>query len=177
MARKKSALLKNLLLIVLILGGSWVVQNWMASEEIIEINGKRATIIDGDSFRAEDEEFRIYGIDAPEYRQTCKDSSGNDWTCGKFARIGLERTLRSGGWTCVVRARDKFGRNIVVCADEIRQDLGSTLVGHGFAVSGLNFDETIYATEEASAKKAKKGIWRGGFVRPEVWRKDHPRGP
>lgn len=176
MARTRSAIFKNVFLIILIIGGSWAVQTWMASEEIIEINGQRATIIDGDSFKAEDAEFRIYGIDAPEYRQTCSDSSGNDWTCGKFARTGLDRILRSGGWTCTVRARDKFGRSIVVCADATSQDLGSALVRQGFAVSGLNFDEVIYAVEEDSAKKAKKGIWRGGFVRPEVWRKEHPRG-
>ncbi|MEO9467609.1 thermonuclease family protein [Parasphingorhabdus sp.] len=176
MARKKSAIFKNAFLIILIIGGSWAVQNWMASEEIVEINGKRATIIDGDSFKAADEEFRIYGIDAPEYRQTCSDSNGTAWTCGKFARTGLEEMLRTGAWACTVRARDRFGRNIVICADENRRDLGSTLVRQGFAVSGLNFDEAIYASEEDQAKNVRKGIWRGAFVRPEVWRKQHPRG-
>ena len=35
-------------------------------------------VIDGDSLRRGDAEIRLSGIDAPEYRQSCKDEKGLD---------------------------------------------------------------------------------------------------
>ena len=51
-----------------------------------------AIVIDGDSMRADGEEIRLLGIDAPELRQTCRDQHGKGWPavakraigCGEF---------------------------------------------------------------------------------------------
>jgi len=175
MARNRSKSFQYAGLIVLIIAGSWAWQKWTAGTEIIVINGKKVSVIDGDSFKNEGEEFRLFGIDAPEYRQTCNTNDGNDWPCGKAARTGLELALKKGQFSCDVRARDKFGRTIVICRDAQNQDLGSSLVEDGFAVSGQYFDESAYGEEEAVAKAARRGIWEGTFVRPDIWRVEHPR--
>lgn len=167
--------LRAFLIFALIIGAALAYQRWIYSEEIIRIDGKAAQVIDGDSFKVGEEEFRIYGIDAPEYRQMCKDKAGADWQCGKLARNGLDRILRKKNHACEIRARDRFGRAVVLCTSETGDDLSAALVMAGLAVSGQNFDETIYATDERAAQKAKRGIWQGDFVQPDIWRAQNPR--
>ncbi len=166
---------RSLMIFALIIGAALFYQQWIYSEEAILINGKSVQVIDGDSFKSGEEEFRIYGIDAPEYRQNCIDETGADWPCGKVARNGLDEILRKEDHRCTVRTRDRFGRLVVLCASEAGADLSAMLVSDGLAVSGQNFDETIYATDERDAQKAKRGIWRGKFVRPDIWRAQNPR--
>ncbi len=163
------------LIFILIIGAAWAYQRWTYEEEIITINGKAVQVIDGDSFKVGEEEFRIYGVDAPEYRQTCKDEKGTDWPCGKVARSGLDRVLRKEGHECAVRARDQFGRVVVLCTSETGQDLSGLLVAAGLAASGAHYDEVIYAKDERDAQKARRGIWRGEFIRPDIWREQNPR--
>jgi len=176
MGRKLFRNLKFLTLFLLVLGGGWVLQQWTYEEEFIRINGKAAQVIDGDSFKSGNEEFRLYGIDAPEYQQTCNDQKGSIWPCGKAARGGLDSLLRKEEHSCAIRTRDQFGRLVVLCmGKETGQDLGATLVASGLAVSGQNFEEVIYGAEEREAQKTKRGIWRGKFVRPDIWRSQNPR--
>ncbi|WP_159437068.1 thermonuclease family protein [Parasphingorhabdus marina] len=169
---KKSSLILTLLLI----GGVMLWQGLFMRNEVLRIDGKSIAVIDGDSFKSEDEEYRLQGIDAPEFRQTCTSGEGSPWPCGRAARQQLKEILGRGVWSCTVQARDQFGRAIVTCRDRENRDLGSSLVQSGHAVSGGRFDETTYGTEESEAKKARRGIWQGPFQRPEVWRAENPRG-
>ena len=162
-------------MILLIIGTAWLFQTWIYEDDTICVDGKRAMVIDGDSFKVGDQEHRLYGIDAPEYRQTCSDPSGKIWDCGKYARTGLETQLRRHILSCTVHTRDRFGRIVVTCFTTDQLDLGAILVDQGFAVSGHYFDVFHYSKEEATARSAKRGIWRGPFTAPAVWRKENPR--
>ncbi len=166
--------IKLLLMVILVVGGSWALTKWVGDEETIIINGKKVTVIDGDSFKDAEDEYRIYGIDAPEYRQICKDSENRDWPCGKSSRTALAKALGEGEHSCDVRARDRYGRMIVTCTNADK-DLGASMVEQGHAMSSENFDQVIYGREEASAEKAKRGIWQGAFEKPSNWRASHPR--
>lgn len=163
-----------LLAAIVIVSGSWALTQWTANEEIIVIDGKKVTVIDGDSFKDADAEYRVHGIDAPEYRQSCKDASQRDWPCGKAARTALETALRSGQYRCDVHARDQYGRLIVTCVSGDK-DLGAYMVEQGHAISYGGFDQMTYGFEEARAEKAKRGIWQGAFETPANWRAAHPR--
>lgn len=174
MASKFFRKTKTLLVFILAIGGSWAFARWASSEEIIVINGKAVSVIDGDSFKDIDAEYRIYGIDAPEYRQSCKDAADRDWPCGKSARTALEGALREGEYSCEVHARDQYGRTIVTCLSG-EKDLGAAMVTQGHAMSADNFDQVIYGAEEGQAEKAKRGIWQGAFEKPSNWRAAHPR--
>ncbi len=174
MTRKLFQNMKALLVFLLIIGGSWVLTTWVSGNETIVVDGRQVRVIDGDSFRDDATEFRIYGIDAPEYRQTCKDVAGRDWPCGKTARGALENILQKGQFSCDVHARDQYGRTIVTCGSGDK-DLGAHMVEYGHAVSSDNFDQVIYGAEEARAEKAKRGIWQGTFEKPANWRTAHPR--
>jgi endonuclease YncB( thermonuclease family) len=49
----------------------------------------RAIAIDADSIYVDDTEIRLFGVDAPEARQTCADAAGAAHACGRRARAWL----------------------------------------------------------------------------------------
>jgi len=52
-------------------------------------------VLDGDTLKAGEREYRIFGIDAPEFSQACSEPSGQLWNCGRAARARL-RALVAG---------------------------------------------------------------------------------
>ncbi|ODR99631.1 hypothetical protein AUC69_08355 [Methyloceanibacter superfactus] len=85
--------------------------------------------IDGDSLRAGNgEEYRIFGIDAPELHQSCEEVNGKDWLCGRAAKVKLTKLIKGGNVACDVRNADRYGRNVAVCSAEGVPDLGEAMV-------------------------------------------------
>lgn len=128
-----------------------------------------AQAIDGDSIRLLGEELRLQGLDAPEYRQTCRDGAGRGLACGREARRALQSILLRGETRCEIGKSDRYGRGLAHCWQGT-EDINATMVrdGHAVAYGG-------YAAEEAQAKAARRGIWALEFERPEAWRRAHPR--
>ncbi len=125
--------------------------------------GAKIVSIDGDSLRVGDgSEYRIFGIDAPELHQTCKEANGKSWACGRAAKARLTTLIKGGNVNCTVRDKDRFGRAVAVCSAEGVPDLGGA--------AGNPYHEA-----EVEAQNAKRGIWRGSFERPSDWRLAHPR--
>ena len=117
----------------------------------------------------------IFGIDAPELKQSCKEANGRSWACGRAAKVKLTKLIKGGGVACDIRDKDRFGRYVAVCSAEGVPDLGEALVRDGYAIDlGRKFGNP-YAREEAEAKADKRGIWRGTFERPADWRYANPR--
>ena len=139
--------------------------------------GPEANIIsiDGDSLRAGNgAEYRIFGIDAPELKQTCEEANGREWLCGRAAKVRLTKLIK-GGVTCEIKSTDRYGRNIAVCSANGVPDLGEALVRDGYAIDLGGQTGYAYADAESEAREAKRGIWRGTFQRPGEWREDNPR--
>jgi endonuclease YncB( thermonuclease family) len=124
--------------------------------------------IDGDSFKAGEVEIRLHGIDAPEYRQTCRDSAAKQQPCGKLARDALSKLIRERTIQCKTIDQDRYGRQVSVCKDGAR-DINHEMVRLGWAVAyrrhALN-----YVSAEREAKAAKRGIWAWSFELPENYR-------
>jgi endonuclease YncB( thermonuclease family) len=59
------------------------------------------TAIDGDTIRIGAERFRLWGIDAPEARQTCADG----WPAGQVASQALASLMQGRAVTCEPRPR------------------------------------------------------------------------
>lgn len=128
-------------------------------------------IIDGDSFRRGKDEIRLNGIDAPEYRQTCHDENGRDWTCGREAARALRGLVAGRTVECTGLDADRYGRLVSRCTVG-GVELNSEMVRLGWAIAYTRHG-TLYVGEEAEARREKRGIWRGTFDLPEHWREIH----
>jgi endonuclease YncB( thermonuclease family) len=138
--------------------------------------GAKIVTIDGDTLRAGDgAKYRIFGIDAPELRQTCTEANGKSWLCGRAAKAKLTTLIKDGNVNCEARATDRFGRTVAVCSAEGVPDLGEALVRDGYAIDLGGAAGNPYASAETEARDAKRGIWRGTFDRPSDWRQANPR--
>jgi endonuclease YncB( thermonuclease family) len=124
--------------------------------------------IDGDSFKAGDVEIRLYGIDAPEYRQTCRDGEGHNQPCGKMAGDALSKLIGKAAITCTTLDRDRYGRQVSVCKDGTR-DINREMVRQGWAIA-YRKHALDYVSAEREAKTAKRGIWAWSFEKPEDYR-------
>lgn len=141
-----------------------------SSQTIAGAGGGEIYVIDGDSLRIDGREIRIASIDAPEYRQTCTDPGGTAWPCGHEARAALESIASSGGVSCETAVQDRYGRALARCRSP-GGDIAEALARLGWAegAGDKRFAEPTAAIAEA--RRAKRGIWRGGHSRPAEWRK------
>lgn len=126
-------------------------------------------ITDGDSFTIGRTEIRLFGVDAPEGRQTCT-RAGRDWRCGDAAAAELKRLVGGGTITCLERDVDDYGRIVARCTKG-NLDLAAEMARSGFAVAYRRYSRD-YVDEENEARAARRGLWAGEFTPPEAWRRD-----
>ena len=126
-----------------------------------------AVAIDGDSLTVSGVEVRLYGIDAPEAKQTC-ERDGQAWTCGEAAAQQLRELVADGRVECRGQGRDAYDRLLGVCSTQ-RLELNKTMVERGWAIAFRKYTET-YLPGEVRAKQARLGIWTSTFVPPEQFR-------
>jgi endonuclease YncB( thermonuclease family) len=129
----------------------------------------RPKLIDGDSFEIGATGVRLFGVDAPEGRQSCT-RDGRDWSCGDAAAAKLRRLIGSHDVSCDRRDTDTYGRIVAVCRVGTT-DLGAAMVRAGLALAYRRYSND-YADEERDARSARRGIWAGEFTPPEQYRRD-----
>jgi endonuclease YncB( thermonuclease family) len=129
----------------------------------------RAKVVDGDTLTVGGVQVRLWGIDAPEGRQTCQDAARRAYACGAAASARLRALVGGGDVRCQVRDHDQYGRAVSQCRVGA-QDLGGVLVSEGLAVAYRRFDDGVYAAAEAQARRARLGLWAGRFTPPADWR-------
>lgn len=142
-----------------------------------------AFVLDGDSLRVGKKEVRLFGIDAPEYSQTCFDSKKKEYACGQISRDFLISLAGGKKVECLYAQKDKYDRYLSKCfvvdADKNSPNnlsINEELVKNGMAVIYFfgEADEKMEKLEEG-AKASKIGVWRGAFQLPKDYRKSHPR--
>ena len=129
-----------------------------------------AEVSDGDTLRIGATRIRIFGIDAPEARQTCDSGAKGDWPCGAAATARLRALTAGRTVTCVPRDRDRYGRLVASCRVG-RLDLGARLVAEGLARAYTRFGDD-YAATERKAKTEAIGLWHGPAAAPWEFRAD-----
>lgn len=122
-------------------------------------------IFDGDSFIARSadgvqQNFRLYGIDAPEKDQPFGDSS----------RMILQDLL-STEFLVVVKDIDQFERQIII-AHSGTSNINEAMLRRGAAWHYVYYDQNpAWSALEASAREEKRGLWREESpVAPWEWR-------
>ena len=125
-----------------------------------------ARVVDGDTMDVRGTRIRLFGIDAPERDQMCRDRK-RSWACGQRATRALRD--RIGNRTVRCDERDREDRIVAVCrAGAV--ELNQWMVREGWALAYRHFTRS-YVDEENRARAARRGIWRGEFVPPWDWRR------
>lgn len=131
------------------------------------LSGAVTRIYDGDTFHIGKRPARIYGIDAPELRQSC-NKNGEKVLCGQFAREALREIIGGRDLVCEEKSYS-FNRVVAVCMAG-KTDIGAEMVRRGYAFADIKYAKGVYKPQEAEAKNAKAGLWGMGFETPDHWR-------
>ena len=105
----------------------WAVSILLAALGLIQPSFAH-TITDGDTIKQLGITYRLWGIDAPEMKQSCPDG----WPAGLMATTRLFDLTRGRQIVCQEKDRDLHGRVVAVCRVG-GEDLGAILVREGFA--------------------------------------------
>lgn len=128
---------------------------------------------DGDTLQIGATTYKLDGIDAPEYDQTCVDDHADPWACGVEARDKLVELIGNRDVHC-----DDLGPSPVygkwhagLCRIEGESEsLNAQIVRSGYAVNARPSVKGHFEAEEASARNQQKGLWRGCFAAPREFR-------
>ena len=138
----------------------------------------KANVTDGDTIKINDQKIRLFGIDAPETKQFCKEvylsflifNFKRDYKCGEKSTNALKKKIQSKNIKCLVQdKKDRYRRNIGICYLK-KQDINSWLVKNGYAIAYRRYSKK-YIIDEQYAEENKLGIWQGTFMEPEKWRR------
>jgi len=155
----------RLTLFVLILASSGAL-----SVAHVDATTGRANVIDGDTIEIRGERIRLFGVDAPESAQTCRDAAGAAYRCGQRAALALADRIGVQTVNCNALDRDRFGRTVSECSVG-GENMNAWLVRNGWAVAYRRYGGGRYNADERAAKAARAGIWAGAFVMPEAYRR------
>ena len=148
-----------------------------SEEKFIAAHPNNITITDGDTIKIGKEKIRLFGIDAPEIKQVCKNKNNDPYPCGITAKNFLSWLIEDYNKLnekiyCYYSERDKYKRIIGECfiGTLSKTNINRIMVSHGRAVAYLKYSEK-YLDAQNIAKNKKIGIWNGTFDLPEEWRK------
>lgn len=166
----------RVLLAVLLLSGSGIGPVSANGEKPLgRLTGLQVTAItDADSLRAGPLRLRLFGVDAPEMRQSCADRAGQTYACGKAARDWLAAFLPEGAeLACDLLDQDRYGRLVTRCFYQGR-DIAAQLVAAGWALAWPRYSDD-YLPFQARARDRKAGLWAGRFDAPWDWRRSQQK--
>lgn len=126
--------------------------------------------IEGDLVSVNGQEFRLYGVDAPDKGQTCLNVKGASYDCFALSREMLRRLINDRTITCT--PQDKVagkGAKTALCRAENGDDLAYAMVERGYALAYRALTPE-YAAIEARAASFRRGLWGGRVEPPWLWR-------
>jgi endonuclease YncB( thermonuclease family) len=156
---------------VLFLGPSLVIGLLSGFWEGLRIEWRRLReiprVIDGDTIEIRGENIRLFAADAPEMGQPWWDDDGRQQDAGLIARDALETLVKGRRLSVKVLREDQYQRSVAIVKVDGR-DLAKSLVSQGLAFAAPG--SSRYKRTEMSARRRKKGFWRGEVQMPWDYR-------
>lgn len=129
----------------------------------------QASIIDGDTLEIHGMRIRLWGIDAPESSQLCRNDESLQYRCGAKAANELDAFIARRPVDCSPVSLDQYGRTVAVCSID-GVDLAEWLVRNGLAFDWPTYSKGKYDKAQRDAEHAGRGIWAGSYVEPWLFR-------
>ncbi len=136
---------------------------------VFDLGNGEVRVSDGDSLQLQGQKIRLYGVDAPELKQTCKDAKARTYDCGQMAADFLRHTVANQTVSCSGVDTDRYGRAVAICRVGPRE-INSEIVSHGWAIAYSSHTHR-YSAAQRDAQRAKRGIWAGDFEMPSAYRR------
>jgi endonuclease YncB( thermonuclease family) len=135
----------------------------------------QASIIDGDTLDIHGTRIRLWGIDAPESSQLCRNDDSLQYRCGARAANELDAFIARRPVDCSPVSLDQYGRTVAVCSIA-GVDLAEWLVRNGLALDWPGYSKGKYHKAQRDAEHAGRGMWQGSYVEPWLFRACIRRG-
>lgn len=136
---------------------------WIFPATAADITGT-PTIIDGETLEVGGKRFRLWGIDAPDPRQTCVIRK-REYNCGRISTTALMDLVAGVNVTCRPVAKSKGVARCYAGGYELSEGMIHT----GWALA-MPRDHARFAPIEKRAAAKRHGLWQGEFVMPWDWR-------
>ena len=142
----------------------------------VELSGNAETIPESGFIELQGKELLLRGVQIIPQNATCMDSHGQ-WSCGKLAWKAIKNKLDSGPVHCTLISnlqnteRNSEQANCLLK----KENLSIWLVSRGWALINKETDEFL-SSQENLASENNVGIWRDGFIPPDLWRTSFKKG-
>lgn len=129
------------------------------------------SVIDAYTIEIHGQRIRLFGIDAPEATQTCRDAQDKEYHCGQIGANALDGHLKtSQPIRCHKKDTDKYGSVVATCETAKGEDIAAWLVRKGHALDWPRYSQGRYREEQRLADQERAGVWQGQFIEPWKWR-------
>jgi endonuclease YncB( thermonuclease family) len=129
----------------------------------------QASVIDSDALEIHGIRIRLWGINAPESTQLCRDEESYPYRCGAQAANDLDSFIARRTVICLTINLDQYGRTVATCSVD-GADLGEWLVRNGLALDWPQYSKAKYYPVQREAEHAGRGMWKGSYVEPWLYR-------
>ncbi|MBE6449152.1 MAG: thermonuclease family protein [Alphaproteobacteria bacterium] len=140
----------------------------LSSEANQSFSATPSRVNTGRNIQFGNESVQLYGIDAPDLAQPCKNSAGVNYNCGQVSKEQLEKLTIGKSLNCVNKGKNVYGQPVASCSVD-GEDLASLMVRSGWAVADPSITDA-YVADEKIAYHQKTGLWNGKFHSPWRWR-------
>ncbi|MBI0168980.1 MULTISPECIES: thermonuclease family protein [Bartonella] len=124
-------------------------------------------VIDGETLEIQNQRIKLWGVDAPELNQTCKNGQDAGYDCGKEAASALSQWLTElQPVRCEPRGNDNSGNTIAICYTSTGDDIAGWMVRNGYAIDWPKYSNGFYGVSEKQAQSNKSGIWQHNEAAP-----------
>ena len=131
-----------------------------------------ARVLSGDTIVLDGQVIHLFGIAAPDIKQTCAQGDGRGYRCGQKSAIWLSEWLRDNIVECHLIRQNQQGVITGMCmlGD---YDIAAAAVNAGAVVANPS-ESKVYLPYQEQAARNRRGLWEGKFYMPWDWAKIFP---